>query len=67
MKPALLVALTAVLLGACSNQQRYDTAQNWQRNQCNHLADNDARSQCEARAKTSYDSYNDARNNATAR
>jgi hypothetical protein len=45
----------------------YDTAQNWQRNQCNHLADNDARSQCEARAKTSYDSYNDARNNATAR
>lgn len=67
MKPALLLPLAALLLGACSNQQMYDTARNWQRNQCLRAQDSEARSQCEARAKTSYDNYSDARANATAR
>ncbi|HWV02912.1 hypothetical protein [Ralstonia sp.] len=67
MKSTLILPLAAALLSACTNQQLYDTAQNWQRNQCLHIQDSDTRSQCEARAKTSYDSYSDARTNATAR
>lgn len=57
MKPVLY--LWAILLGtsACSSQQGYHSAQNWQRGECNKVIDQSERSACLANTNTSYDDY----------
>jgi hypothetical protein len=44
-------------LCACSAEQVYSSAQNWQRNACDKLADRQDRERCSDKANTSYDSY----------
>lgn len=67
MKFRVFLPLVAVLLGACTNQQLYSSTQLWRNNQCLRVQDTDARSRCEASARTSYDNYNEARSSATTR
>ncbi|MFO1380352.1 MAG: hypothetical protein U1F63_08310 [Chitinivorax sp.] len=56
--PLLCLTLTAcVAISACTAQQRYYSAQGWQRNECEKLIEKTEREQCLSRANTSYDDY----------
>lgn len=47
----------AMMLGACSSQQIYDSGQAWQRNECQKLADKAERDRCLASNKDSFETY----------
>ena len=47
----------AMLLGACSSQQLYDSGQAWQRNECQKLNDKAERDQCLASNKDNFETY----------
>ncbi len=47
----------AVLVGACSSQQIYDSGQAWQRNECQKLNDKAERDHCLASNKDTYETY----------
>jgi len=47
----------STLCGCVSEQIIYSSGQNWQRNECSKLADNQARELCTNKANMSYDTY----------
>lgn len=57
MKPELFLSAILIATSACSSQQGYQSAQNWQRGECNKVIDQSERSACLAKANTSYDDY----------
>jgi hypothetical protein len=54
---ALLFAASMAFLTACSSQQGYASARNWQRNQCSKIVDAQERMKCMREADTPYDQY----------
>ena len=56
---ARLVSIVAVVVAAagCSTRVAYDSAQNWQRLECQKIQDPSARSKCLADASTPYEDY----------
>lgn len=60
LRTGRLVSLTAVVLAAaagCSARVAYDSAQNWQRLECQKIQDLSARNKCLADASTPYEDY----------
>ena len=57
ISPIFLILPTCLTIGACTAQQRYYSAQSWQRNECEKLIEKAQREQCLNRANTSYDEY----------
>jgi hypothetical protein len=55
MRVALLFCLLP--LGACSEQQLYDSAQGWRENECMRILDTPRRERCLKEARTSHDEY----------
>lgn len=53
----LSLSLAALSLSACTTEQSYDSAQAWQRNQCNKIPDKTEFDRCMSNASTSYESY----------
>jgi hypothetical protein len=58
-KPVLfcLALMAAFVVSACSNEQTYNSLQNYQKNQCNKRVDNVERERCLQEADTSYGEY----------
>lgn len=54
---ARTILLLSLFLAACTAQQAYNSAQGWQRNQCNGIPDKAEYDRCMADARTSYDVY----------
>ena len=54
---SLMALLVALSLSACTAEQAYDTAQAWQRNQCNKLPDKAEFDRCMSKTNTPYESY----------
>jgi hypothetical protein len=52
-----LIGLTGLLLAGCSSQQLYATGQQWQRNECRKLVDQDERMRCEQSVATPFERY----------
>ena len=50
-------SILATCLAACSTQQAYGTAQEWQRNQCNRIPDKREYDRCMETSSTTYESY----------
>ncbi|ANH75795.1 putative lipoprotein [Ralstonia insidiosa] len=67
MKFGVLLPLVVVLLSACSNQGMYTFFQPWREDQCLRMQNIDAKRECMNVSRTPYDTYNEARSNATAR
>ena len=57
MKSGLLTCATLLLATACTSQQAYDSAQNWQRTECNRMVDQGERTTCMNKAAKPYDDY----------
>ena len=59
MRPAVFrhLFLVAALLGGCSTQQLYNTAQAWQRNECNRKIDDQDRARCLSGSQVGYEDY----------
>ena len=55
--PTRVILVVSCLLAACSSRQLYDSAQGWQRNECNRLLDLQDRRRCMESTATSYDDY----------
>jgi hypothetical protein len=55
--PARAILVACCLLAACTSRQLYDSAQGWQRNECNRLVDLQDRKRCLESSATSYDEY----------
>lgn len=53
----LAASLAALSLSSCATEQSYNTAQAWQRNQCNKIPDKTEYDRCMSNASTSYESY----------
>jgi hypothetical protein len=53
----LAAPLIALSVAACTAEQVYDSAQGWQRNQCNKDLDKTEYDRCMAQLNTPYDSY----------
>ena len=59
----LTFLLTAIAIApffataGCTTQQGYQSAQGWQRNQCNKMVDQRDREQCLSKTTTSYEDY----------
>lgn len=49
--------LLAFVITGCTTQQGYQSAQGWQRNQCNQMVDQRDREQCLSKTTTSYEDY----------
>jgi hypothetical protein len=58
-KPVLFCSalMAAFMVCACSNEQTYNSLQNYQKNQCNKHVDNAERERCLKDADTSYGDY----------
>ena len=56
MKTITVLSL-ALLLGACTSQELYQTGQGWQLQECRKLQDSAERSRCEKSNATSYERY----------
>ncbi len=57
ISPIHLILPACLTICACTAQQRYYSAQSWQRNECEKLIEKAQREQCLNRANTSYDEY----------
>lgn len=57
MRSALPALFLLIALAACSGEQAYYGAQNYERNRCERLPDQDARARCLAANAASYDDY----------
>ena len=55
--PASASLLLAFAITGCTTQQGYQSAQGWQRNQCNQMVDQRDREQCLSKTTTSYEDY----------
>ena len=55
--PTRVILVVCCLLASCSSRQLYDSAQGWQRNECNRLLDLQDRKRCMESTATSYDDY----------
>lgn len=56
----LIILVNLIVFSAlygCTSEQIYSTGQNWQRNECNKLADSQDRERCIKQTSTSYDTY----------
>jgi hypothetical protein len=51
------VAIAAAAICGCSAQQAYNSAQGYERNQCERIPDQGARERCLANASATYDAY----------
>ena len=49
--------LLAFAITGCTTQQGYQSAQGWQRNQCNQMVDQREREQCLSKTTTNYEDY----------
>jgi hypothetical protein len=67
MRSAVIMALAAVLLTACSSQQVYDSSQGWRQNECNKLLDPDKQRACLEQADKSYRDYQQQKKEAEGR
>ncbi len=56
MRHALILA-SALLLAGCSMRVLYDSAQGWQRQECQKLQDRDERARCEKSTARSFEDY----------
>ena len=52
-----IVATVVVASAGCSTRVAYDSAQNWQRLECQKIQDPSARNKCLADASTPYEDY----------
>ena len=58
MRSVLFLVLSAVtLLAGCTAEQRYASAQGWQRNQCARIPDKTEYDRCMASTAATYDEY----------
>jgi hypothetical protein len=57
VRPVAIAALIVTAAAGCSARIAYDSAQNWQRLECQKIQDLSARNKCLADASTSYDDY----------
>lgn len=57
VRPVPIVALIVAMAAGCSARVAYDSAQNWQRLECQKIQDLSARNKCLADASTSYEDY----------
>jgi hypothetical protein len=55
MRPVL--ALLAVALSACSQQQLYNNAQGWREAECNKILETPRRERCMKEARQSHEEY----------
>lgn len=49
--------LIALLSGACTERQLYDSAAGWRQSECNKILDDAARTRCMETANQDYDRY----------
>lgn len=61
---AIFVTAGALIFIACSNEQVYNSLQGARENECPKIVDAAQRSQCFDNARTSYDKYEQQRNDA---
>lgn len=54
---ARAILLLTLSLAACTAEQAYNSAQGWQRNQCNGIPDKAEYDRCMADARTPYGDY----------
>jgi hypothetical protein len=52
-----MLLLMLAFLSACTTEQRYNTAQSWQRNRCNQLPDKAEVDRCASNGNMPYDAY----------
>lgn len=57
MRYGLLPCAILLATTACTSQQGYQSAQNWQRTECNKMLDQNERAACMSKASTPYDDY----------
>ena len=57
VRPVAIAALIVATAAGCSARVAYDSAQNWQRLECQKIQDPSARSKCLADAGTPYEDY----------
>jgi hypothetical protein len=57
VRQVTIAALIVAAATGCSARVAYDSAQNWQRLECQKIQDLSARNKCLADASTSYDDY----------
>jgi hypothetical protein len=53
----IFVTTCALWVSGCSTQQTYQAGQTWQRNECQKMADVQARGRCLDSASASFDAY----------
>jgi hypothetical protein len=56
-RPVSIAAVIVATAAGCSARVAYDSAQNWQRLECQKIQDLSARNKCLAEASTSYEDY----------
>lgn len=57
MKCTFTLCVTLLSVMGCTTQLGYQTAQNWQRGECNKMLDQSERSSCMSKANVGYDEY----------
>ena len=57
VRPVAIAALIVATAAGCSARVAYDSAQNWQRLECQKILDLSARNKCLADANTPYEDY----------
>ena len=57
VRPVAIAALIVATAAGCSARVAYDSAQNWQRLECQKIQDLSARNKCLADASTPYEDY----------
>ena len=63
----VIASALAILLSACTSEQRYDAGQGWRQNECNKIVDKDERDRCFNAANLSYDAYRRALDESKSR
>jgi hypothetical protein len=57
VRPVSIAAVIVAVAAGCSARVAYDSAQNWQRLECQKIQDLSARNKCLADAGTPYEDY----------